>query len=378
MAMPLDDVAVVDLGSPTPGKYATFLLAQTGAVVVRVDRPGARGAPLDDEDRVLNRGKRSLTLDLRQEAGQDVLHRLVAAADVLVESYRPGVSERLGADWPTLSKINPNLVYCSLSGFGQTGPDRSLPAYDLNLAGLSGLLSALFGVEAAPRVPEAFVADGVSGLTATVAIAMALLERQRTGEGRWLDLAMLDSTFSLLGVSHGLGQSTGDDAAEPTSSSPWYSIYETADGAYVTLAAIRPASMDILCREIGQPELAEAVATGESGTTVAAALREAFKTAPAADWIERLRPMGVEIGRVHRPGDAFDDAQLRARGLVEDVVTEDGATRPIVTSPFRPIWGRADEASRSAPRAGRDCDEILGELGYEAADIARLRENGTI
>ena len=380
MTMPLDGLAVVELGTPTPAKFATFLLADLGAAVVRIERPSAVGAPLAEEDRVLNRGKRSLALDLRQQAGQEVLHRLVTDSDVLVESYRPGVAERLGAGWPALSKINSKLVYCSLSGFGQTGPDRSLPAYDLNIAGLSGLLSALFGVESVPRVPDAYVADGVSGLTATAAIAIALLERERTGTGRRIDLAMLDSAFSLLGVSHGLGPSSGDSddgAREPTASSALYTIYETADGRHVTLAAIRPTSVHTLCRELGRTDLLDAATTPDGQDELAAGLREAFRTDTAARWIERLRPLGVEIGLVNRPSEAFADPQLSARGMIEWAHTEEGDARPIVTSPFRPTWSR-DQLSPPAPLAGQHCDEILAELGYAAADIARLRRRHTI
>ena len=380
MTLPLTGLQVLDLGTPTPGKYATYLLAEMGAAVLRVERPSSAKGRISDEDRVLNRGKRSLTLDLRHEAGREVLYRLAQRADVLIESYRPGVAERLGVGWQKLSEIHPELVYCSLSGFGQSGPDRSLPAYDLVFAGVSGLLSALFGAGAEPRVPETYVADGVSGLTATLAIAFALLERERTGRARRVDVAMLDSAFSLLAVSHGLGPPSAASLEPPrrATPSPLYSIYQTADGGHVALAALRSSSLSALCREIGRPDLVEPAAAGGAGEELAVALREAFKRATAEEWIARLRPHDVEIGRVNRPDEAFTDVQLRARGLVEDVAIEGGETRPMVTTALRPTWSEATGRAGAAPFAGENSDEVLGELGYQPAEIAQLRRSGTI
>jgi crotonobetainyl-CoA:carnitine CoA-transferase CaiB-like acyl-CoA transferase len=380
MALPLSGLEVVDLGTPTPGKYATFLLAEMGAAVLRVERPSAAGGGVSDEDRVLNRGKRSLTLDLRHQAGRQVLHRLAQRADVLIESNRPGVAERLGADWRKLSEINPRLVYCSLSGFGQSGPDRSLPAYDLNFAGVSGLLSALFGAGVPPRVPETYLADGISGLTSTLAIAFALLERERARRGRRVDVAMLDSVFSFLAVSHGLGPARAASPGPPkrATESPLYSIYETADGRYLTLAAVRPSSLDALCREIGRPDLVERAAAGEPDGELSVALRAAFKTAAAGEWIARLRRQDVEVGPVNLPEEAFAEAQLRARGLVEEGAAEGGGARQLVTTAFRPTWGEAGAARAAAPLPGESSDQVLAELGYQPAEIAQLRRSGTI
>ncbi|MDX1385493.1 MAG: CaiB/BaiF CoA-transferase family protein, partial [Thermoanaerobaculia bacterium] len=358
MANPLDGLTVVDLGTPTPGKYATFLLADLGASVVRVERPGSREEPVSDEDRVLNRGKRSIGLDLRRPAGQEVLHRLVVGVDVLIESYRPGVTERLGADWTTLSRINPRLVYCSLSGFGQTGPDRSLPAYDLNFAALSGLLSALCGGDQPPRVPDAYVADGVSGLVATIAVAVALLERERNGAGRWLDLAMLDSAFALLGVFHGLGPRAAGGAHGAAGASPLYSVYACADGRYVAVAAIRPASTELLCDELGRPELAAKARAGE-GEAVAAGLAAAFATAPAAEWVERLRAKAIEIAAVNRPDEAFSDPQLVDRGLQLLGARGDPALQLVAALFQRAVAGR--EKARLAQRH----TELMGERSQQ-------------
>lgn len=391
MPLPLSRVEVLDLGTQTPGKYATFLLAQMGATVIRVERP-ARAGGLGDEDRVLNRGKRSLALDLRQEAGREALARLATRADVLIESYRPGVAGRLGAGWEQLSQRNARLVYCSLSGYGQTGPDRSRPAYDLNLVAASGLLGAIFGAPEPSSsesltdgpsaevpgthfgVPGAYLADAVSGLTATLAIVLALLERERTGRGRYVDLAMLDSAFSLLTVSHGLRR-VGREEPEP---SPLYAIYETSDGRHVALAAIRPSSRRALFEGLGRSDLADPASAEAGETDLARVLRDAFLTATAEEWIERLRPLDVEIEPVRRSDEAFDDSRLRSRGLVEEIAGEEGRSFTVMASPLRPSWREESAPSPPAPRAGEDSDEILAELGYAAEEIAELHRDGVV
>jgi crotonobetainyl-CoA:carnitine CoA-transferase CaiB-like acyl-CoA transferase len=350
-----------------------------GAGVVRLERPSATLAgetPISDEDRVLNRGKRSLAVDLRHEGGRAVLHRLAARADAVIECYRPGVAERLGADWRQLEAINPRLVCCSLSGFGQTGPARSAPAYDLVFTAWSGLLRALSGVDP-PRVPGTYLADSVSGLTAALAIVLALFERERTGCGRRLDVAMLDSAFALLAVSHGQGSSPEQATAE-AGPSPLYGFYESADGRHLALAALRPSSVTALLNEVGRPDLVERAQARTGGEELAAVLRRAFASGTAEEWTERLRRLDVEIGVVHRPEEAFADPQLRSRGLVEEPPAGDRDTRPLITTALRPTWGERAGEARPAPRPGQHSDELLRELGFAPAEIARLRRDGTV
>jgi alpha-methylacyl-CoA racemase len=372
--LPLGGVEVLDVGTQTPGKYASLLLAELGAAVVRIERPArpeARG--ISAEDLHLNRGKRSIALDLRSDAGREVALRLAARADVLIESFRPGVAGRLGIGPSQLRARNPRLVYCSLSGFGQEGPYRDRPAYDLTLLGLSGVLDALFGTAAAPRPPGTYLADGISGLVSALAIAAALHGRERSGEGRHLDLAMLDSIFSLLSVSHGARRSTGEIPTAP-SRSPLYDCYETADGRFLTLAAIRPASGRALLEALGRPDLAEqAVSSGEAGEAVAAFLRDTFKGAPAHAWLERLAPLDLEIGPVHTPAEAFDDPQLRARAMVLDTSHPEAGDHQQIGSALGTGATRAHTPLGPAPAAGADTEEVLRELGYEAATIAALR-----
>lgn len=386
--LPLHGIEILDVGTLTPGKFCTFLLRELGAGVVRVERPVATRQAVSREDVALNRGKRSLTLDLRQETGVEIFRKLAARTDVVLESYRPGVAQRLGIGYQELRSINPRLVYCSLSGFGQEGPDRSRAAYDLGFMGRSGMLRALFGSEARPGLPETYLADAVSGLVAALGISTALLargapgEKGEGGEGRYVDLAMFDALFSMLAISHGVAPiSANQDAAagQTSSTSPLYGIYEAADGECLTLAALRPTSCSALFEELGRPELADQVLEGTAEeTAVAQFLRETFAQAPAGEWIARLAGRGVEIEPVAAPDAAFDDPQLLARGMVVEVSHPDwGRLRQIAS----PLVRGADEDWREpepAPAIGEQSEQILAELGYAKDEIERLREQRVI
>lgn len=376
----LRGIEILDVGTLTPGKFCTFLLRELGAGVVRVERPVASRPAVSREDVVLNRGKRSLTLDLRQEAGVEIFRRLAAGADVVLESYRPGVAQRLGIGYQELRSVNPRLVYCSLSGFGQEGPDRSRAAYDLGFMGRGGMLRALFGAAARPGLPETYLADAVSGLVAALGISSALLARGSSGEegeGRYIDVAMFDALFSMLAVSHGVGlvsADQGEAAGQTSSTSPLYGVYEAADGRCVTLAALRPTSCSALFEELGRPELADKVLEGTADeTAMAQFLRETFAQAPAGEWIARLVGRGVEIEPVAAPEEAFDDPQLLARGMIVEVSHPDWGRLRQIASPL--VRGADEDWSQPepAPAIGEQTEQILAELGYAEDEIERLR-----
>lgn len=384
MALPLDGIRVLDLGTMTPGKYCSYLLTALGAATLRIERPGA-AAPVEIEDLALNRGKRSMTLNLREPRGRDILLALAAGADVVLEGNRPGSAARLGIDYAALRADNPGLVYCALSGFGQTGPARTSPAYDLLFMSLSGMLTALTGAERPPTPPATFLADGVAGLTAALAISAALAGRAKEGAGRYIDLAMFDAIFGLLAVSHGTeggdGRSAGAES-EAIARRPLYDIYQAGDDRYLALSAIRPASAAALFERLGRPELTEAALAAEDPAAegaahVAAFLAETFRTRPAADWVAELGPLDIEIGAVASPAGAYDDAQLTARGMVAEARHPEAGTLRQIVSPIR-FGDAAPAALGPAPTVGQDTDQVLAELGHDAASIAALRADGVI
>ncbi len=380
MRGPLEGIAILDLGTPTPGKYCTFLLADLGAAVLRVERPPEGQGPIPTEDLILNRGKRSMTLNLRAEEGREVLYRLAERADVVLESNRPGVAERLGIDYERLSRRNRRLVYCSLTGFGQDGPYRLRPAYDLIFMAMSGALQAAHGRGVPPSPPDLYLADSVSGLMAALAISVALLARARDGDGRYLDLAMFDSIFSVLSPSHGL-QPGALSAAGPQPeawSSPLYAVYETADGRAVALGAIRPASRRDLLRELGRPELMEQTGSGEGAARLAEFLRSTFRQATADEWVERLAKLDIEIGAVRTPEEAFDDPQLAYRRMVIGTIHPKAGELRQIGTPLRAGHDVVAERMTPAPAVGANTEEVLLELGFDSRAITRLRESGTV
>jgi crotonobetainyl-CoA:carnitine CoA-transferase CaiB-like acyl-CoA transferase len=375
MKLPLDGIRILDVGTLTPGKYCGQLLADSGAEVLRIERPGTLSSSISREDLHLNRGKRSITLNLREEAGQEVFARLARSADVLIESNRPGVAERIGIGYERVKLQNSQLVYCSLSGFGQEGPDRLRPAYDLTLMGMSGVLLALTGGGRAQVPPGTYLADAVSGLVAALAISLALLARQRDGTGGYLDLAMFDSLFSILSVSHGVKSAAGSPIVADAELLPsaLYALYDTGDGRQITLAAIRPASCQALFAELGCAEMAEEVWQGEKGNAVAAEfLRASFLTASSAEWIVRLGRLDIEIGPVRSSAEAFEDAQLVFRRMVRGGHYPQAGDFEEIGSPLH------SGPLRAASAYGADTDGVLAKLGYAQAEIARLHADGIV
>ena len=378
MNRPLDGMRVLDVGTLTPGKYCTYLLANLGADVIRVERPTAASRPVDDEDLILNQGKRSVTLNLRTAVGRELFLQLAADVDVVLEGNRPGTADRNGFGYQAVRQVNESIVYCALSGYGATGPMSQTAGYDLIFLGLSGLLQALTGSVGAPLVPQAYLADGISGLSAAYAVTVALFSRERTGIGTFIDLAMLDSTFALLAVSHGVrkGVRKSHDAvrAEPATS-PVYDVYAAAEDTYLVLGAIRASSRLALFAHLGRPELAGAPdGDGESRSF----LREAFCAKHAEAWVAELAPLDIEIGRVNRPDEAFDHPQLRQRGMIGATSHPEIGEFEFIRPGLNPISSAERRPLAPAPRIGEHTEEVLESLGVAGSRISALRDEGVV
>jgi crotonobetainyl-CoA:carnitine CoA-transferase CaiB-like acyl-CoA transferase len=373
VSAPLAGVTVLDMGTLTPGKYCSCLLADIGAEVVRIERP-APSREVSDEDLALNQGKRSMTLNLRSEAGREVFLRLASAADVILESNRPGSADRNGVGYQAVQAHNPRVVYCALSGYGASGPQSQAPGYDLIFAAQCGMLAALTGEQARPVPPGTYLADGVSGLTAAYAVVVALLAREREGRGAYLDLAMHDSLFALLAVSHGVKR-PGDYRPGSPPHTPTYAVYPAAEGTWLALGAIRPASIRALFAHLGRADLAEGDA---DPAAVEGFLANAFLAKTARDWVAELAPLDVEAAPVNAPLDAYDDPQLRVRGMIDRVSHPDaGAIETI--GPALVLDRSLPRAPKApAPRVGADTEAILREMGYESEAIADLRRRGVV
>lgn len=380
--LPLAGYRVLDLAHLLPGELATMWLAALGADVIKIEAPEGAGGLMMPRDRsnpyrvALNRSKRSLAINLKHPDGQALLHHLVRTADVLVEGFRPGVMARLNADYETLRALNPRLIYCSITGYGQAGPYAHRPGHDNNYLALAGLLAHNTGGDGKPHLLPVQLADvGGGTFPALVAILAALLAREATGEGQYLDVSMLDGalawTYLLLPLSRfpqldalglGSGLLTGD--------APCYNVYETADGRYLALGALEPKFWNRVCEVLGRPDL-QGRAFDRSALPEVRAL---FKAEPLDTWLTRFDPAEVPITPLLTLDEALHDPHIQARGTVR----VDVQGMPYARFPVRFSHALLGDLG-PAPDLGEHTDEILRqELDLSEKDIERLRGAGVI
>jgi crotonobetainyl-CoA:carnitine CoA-transferase CaiB-like acyl-CoA transferase len=395
MTQPFDGIRVVDATHVLAGPFATYQLALLGADVIKLEHPDAldqaRGGGTDT---ALNRAgmgtmfltqasnKRSLLLDLRQSAGREAFLRLIATADVLVENYRPGAFEALGLGYEALREVNPRLIYCSISAFGQTGPKGQRTAYDHVVQATSGLMYATGTPEVNPMKIGPPVIDYATGTMGSFAIASALLQRTRTHRGQRIDLAMVDTALTMMG-----SQLTGylRNARVPRAignrlqhATNW--AYETRDGL-VMLGAANLRQQKHLWELLGRPDMAKANdeerdADVERESTV---LAELMLQRTAQEWEDWLQARHVPAARVRTLPESMADAQWDARALVHTFAEADGINGPLQVprSPFTFEHGGPSIHS-SPPPAGQDSEALLSELGYAADEITALRQHKVI
>ncbi|MFC9065184.1 MULTISPECIES: CaiB/BaiF CoA transferase family protein [Streptomyces] len=396
----LDGIRVLDLTNVLAGPFAGYQLALQGADVIKVELPGSGdlarrlGADRALSEELLgasflaqNGGKRSLTLNLKDPEGRAALLRAVREADVLLENFRPGVLDRLGLGWDTLRAENPGLVYCAISGFGQTGPLRDRPAYDQIIQGLSGMMSVTGTAATAPLRAGFPVADTLGGMAAAYAVTAALVRRGRTGEGAFLDVSMLEAALTSLGwvTSNYLitGQEPVPMGNENFTAAP-SGTFRTADG-YLNIAANRQEQYATLCRLTGREDLigdarfAHPADRKTRREELRTELEAALAARPAAEWEEILSAAGVPAARVLSVPEVLELEQLTARDFVHDLPFPDGRDRPlrVLGGPLR-VDGEPPAPPARPPLLGEHTDAVLAELGYGAAEIAALRERGAI
>lgn len=389
MPLPLDGLRILDLSRLLPGPYATLVLADLGADVVKVEEPQGGDwlrwmPPLFGEQsgafHALNRNKRSLALDLKRPEGAAALLRLARGADVVVESFRPGVLDRLGLGWEALHAANPRLVLCSITGHGQDGPYAARAGHDLDYCALSGVL-ALNGPPDAPVPLGVQAADIAGGAWPAVAgILAALLRRAATGEGAHVDVSMTEGALALLAMPLGMAAARGTPLARGrellSGGTPCYGVYRTRDGRFVALAALEPKFFAGFCAAIGRPELAERqLDDGDGGPR--AELEAVFAARTRDEWAAFAAEHDVCLAPVLEGDEPRNDPQLAHRGAFVEVETPwEGRAVPGVASPVR-IRG-TEAPRRAAPRLGEHGAAVLAEAGFTPSEIGVLREVGVL
>jgi crotonobetainyl-CoA:carnitine CoA-transferase CaiB-like acyl-CoA transferase len=387
--LPLAGVRVLDLSRLLPGPYATLVLADLGADVVKVEDPAGGDyarwmPPLAGQQsgyfHALNRNKRSLALDLRKPGGTQALRRLAAHADVLVESFRPGVMDRLGVGWEALSRASPRLVLCSISGYGQTGPYRLRAGHDLDYVALAGVL-ALNGTAEAPLPLAVQVADVAGGSWPAVAgILAALLRRSVTGRGAHVDVAMVEGALGMLALQQGAADARGEPLRRGAEmlNGAWacYGVYRTRDGRFVALGALEPKFFEAFCAAVGRPGLAERQ-YDDGGRGARAELEAIFAERTREEWSAFAAAHDVCVMPLLEGDEARRDPQLAGRGNFLEIDTPwEGRPMRSLASPVR-ISG-AEPPRRPAPALGADTDRVLAEAGFGDAEIAALRAGGAL
>ena len=401
MAGPLEGLKVLEFIRVPPGAFCTMMLADMGAEVLKIETPRQSPAgitkPTVQEERqaafqFVNRSKRSIAINLKQPGGQELVRQLATDADVLVEGFRPGVMKRLGGDYETLSRANPRLIYCSLSGFGQDGPYRDLPAHDINFLSIAGVLNLIGEPDRPPAIPLNLIADYAgASLHGLVAILLALLARQRTGRGQFIDVSYLDSTLALLATTPMMQTflskyvDSHRGAGLLGGSCPNYAVYETADDATLAVGCTDPEHWDAFCRVIGLPDLSEAYSDATHGSPLPdAAVRDAkaavqgvLKQKTRAEWLAIFRDGKISVAPLHTVDEAFDDPHVLARQMVVNVdhprhgsVRQPGIAIKLSATPGQ-IQG-------TAPVLGEHTDEVLRALGYDEARRKEFRQEDTV
>ncbi len=372
----LSGITVIDLSRLLPGPYCTMILADHGARVIAVEDPRYR----DRGEYVfpVYRNKSHLTLNLKSEAGLHIFFRLVKDADVVVEGFRPGVVTRLGVDYPAVCRVNPKIVYCSITGYGQTGPMRHAAGHDVNYLSRAGLLDLMGEKGRTPAIPGVPVADLVGGgMNGALGIVMALFHRERSGTGQYIDISMTDGMLGMLPTVQffqalfGTDQKRGETFLSHRYAC--YNTYETADGRYLSVGAVENPFWQNLCHHLGKPEYGPLQYDDTLREEIIAVMREKFREKSLWEWEREFEGLDVCVSPIRTVAEAMQDPLFNMR----EMVAQSDQPTPALGVPVK--LSETPGAVRTAPVAfGENTDRILRDLGYDEAEIKALREKGVV
>lgn len=390
MRLALEGIRVLDMAWVGPGPFCATILGDLGAEIIKIHEPDPekRGGLVkfafpNAPDFPGLRNCRVIGLDLKSDAGRSIFFQLAKTSDVVMEGYRPGVMKRLGVDYRAVKKVNPKMVYASLSGYGQNGPYRDLVGHDLNYIAMGGLLGLTGSKGGCPVPPGTLVGDlAGGGMAAAIGILAALISRQETGKGQFVDISVTDGIVAIMYMwlnphfTYGLNYERGDTIF--TGHYPWYNVYETKDGKYITVAAFEPWFYANLCQLLGREDFIEhQYAEGEKKEEIAQYFKKIFLTRTRDEWVEILKQKDTCVAPVYSIDEVATEPHLLARGVICEMphpvlrkVKQVGSMLKMSSSPFKVRnWAR---------KFGEHTDEILKELGYDAKRIKALRKKGVI
>ncbi|HXU88630.1 MAG TPA: CoA transferase [Methylomirabilota bacterium] len=392
---PLKGIRVLDLTRVLAGPYCAMLLGDMGADVIKVEEPGkgddTRGWPpfAGGESTYflsVNRNKKSITLNLKAPEGRDILKRLAKKSDVVLENFRTGTMEKLGLGYATLAKLNPRLVYCAISGFGESGPESHRGGYDLIVQAESGVMDLTGFPDGPPVKVGNSIADLVAGMSGAHGVTLALLARARTRRGQKVEIAMLDVMASLLTYQAGMYLNAGRTPARRGNEHPSivpYEVFKAADG-YLALGVANNSLWDRCCAALERPDLAKdpryatEASRVENRATLVPLLNEILATRTGADWMKRLEAVGVPAGRIRTVPEVCDSEHLRARGMLVALPHAAAGTVRMMGVPIR-LHATPGKAKTAAPALGADTESVLTRvLGLKRAEVKRLRNSGVL
>ncbi|MBC8274792.1 MAG: CoA transferase [Chloroflexi bacterium] len=401
----LEGIKVLDLTHLAPGGLCTMILGDLGADVIKVEAlpgVGGRGAviglsPMGEEGRreaafdALSRNKRSIGLNLKSDKGRDIFYQLAQTADVVVEGFRPGVVKRLGVDYEKIRSINPGIIYCSLSGYGQDGPYSNRSGHDVNYISMAGALSLIGSTDRPPVVPLNLLADFAgASLHGVMGILAALVARGKTGRGQHVDIAYTDGVITLLSwfvsnyFSRGIMFNRGETWLH--GAYPYYGVYEAKDGKYVSIGCLEPWFWENLCRALGKEEYISYCISpehflhkpeGEKWEEISSCLKQVFLTRTRDEWFDFLIDKDVPVGKVYTFDEVFNDPQVLHRQMVLEIdhPTLGKVKHPGIAIKLSETPGKVRSL---APIFGEHTDEILRELSYSKSQIEELRQSDII
>lgn len=388
MSSALEGIRVLDFTMLLPGPWTTLFLADFGAEVIKIEEP-KRGDYIREftpylkgisaRHLLVNRNKKSMKLNLKTEEGRKIAHRLVETSDVLVEGFRPGVMDRLDLGYKRVSEINPKLIYCSISGYGQDGPYQKVVGHDMNYLGIAGALELSGEADGPPAVPGIQIADISSGgMMAALGILVAIIARSKTGKGQYIDISMMDGSIAQLYATAGDYFATGVPPRRGETRVSWvlggyacYSMYKTKDGGYVTVGALEEKFWANLCRKLNREDIIELQFVPEKQDEVKKAIGEIFLTRTKDEWVKDFLEMDVCFGPVNNMAETCRDPQVLFREMITEVEHPEIGKVPQLGIPIK-FSDTKGEIRMAAPGFGEHTMEILKDLGYDDDELKGL------